>query len=282
MVKTCARWQRERELEEVEEQAKSEAFAQAFAAREVARIREQRELEAAKRKGAAAKGRGRAAAAAAAADADGLAAAAPASKKRSADDALAASGLTAAVHAFASGTASGPAVAPIASVPYAAWSADKAAAAPTSSHDRQAPRMTQYEATSWREAEKLRRAYLRAEMLQAAARKQRRLEYHAKTKELEQRLDSLALTSEKRLRGCVARLVAKGVSQTRLDERLPDYAVYAAHADEVRARHAARGEATHDRKRTRRDEDGDANGRLAQRAGAQAPVAGGGVGASVV
>jgi hypothetical protein len=246
MVKTRARWQRERELEEVEEQAVSEAFAQAFAAREVARIREQRELEAAKRKGAAAKGRGRAAAAAAAADADGLAAAAPASKKRSADDALAASGLTAAVHAFASGTASGPAVAPIASVPYAAWSADKAAAAPTSSHNRQAPRMTQYEATSWREAEKLRRAYLRAEMLQAAARKQRRLEYHAKTKELEQRLDSLALTSEKRLRGCVARLVAKGVSQTRLDERLPDYAVYAAHADEVRARHAARGEATHD------------------------------------
>ncbi|KOO33548.1 hypothetical protein Ctob_016428, partial [Chrysochromulina tobinii] len=208
MVKTRARWQRERELEEAEEQATSEAFAQAFAAREVAKIREQRELEAAKRKNAAAKGRGRAAAAAAAADADGLAAAAPASKKRSADDALAASGLTAAVHAFAS--ASGPAMAPIASVPYAAWSAEKAAAAPTSSHDRQAPRMTQYEATSWREAEKLRRAYLRAEMLQAAARKQRRLEYHAKTKELEQRLDSLALTSEKRLRGCVARLVAKG------------------------------------------------------------------------
>jgi ABC-type transport system involved in cytochrome bd biosynthesis fused ATPase/permease subunit len=85
-----------------------------------------------------------------------LAAAAPASKKRSADDALAASGLTAAVHAFASGTAIGPAVAPIASVPYAAWSADKAAAAPTSSHNRQAPRMTQYEATSWREAEKQR------------------------------------------------------------------------------------------------------------------------------
>ena len=51
MVKTRARWQRERELEEVAEKAASEAFAQAFAAREVARIREQREREAAQRKG---------------------------------------------------------------------------------------------------------------------------------------------------------------------------------------------------------------------------------------
>ena len=146
-----------------------------------ARSREQREREAPEREDAAAKGRGHTAAKSAALTA------APAVKKRSADDALAATGLTAADNAFASDTASGPAVAPIASVPYAAG------------------------------------------------------------------------------------LVAKGVSQTRLVFELADYAVYAAHAAEVRARHAARGEATLDPKRTRRDEDGDANGRLAQRAGSHTP-----------
>jgi hypothetical protein len=257
MEKTRARWKRERELEEVERKAKSEVFAAAFAQRLVACIDEQKK--------AAGKVRGRVVLSAAG--------------KQAAYAKATAMSIAASVEAAGSSVAQ--AAPPIAAAPYSAWPKGKSEAAPTSSHDRARPRMTQYEAENWLEAEIQRRANLRAAMRHArlvdTEREQRRIEEDAKDKQIEQRLDGSALARESSSRGIVEWLLAENASQWRLDAMLVDYGMYAAEADEVRARHAAdevrarhaAREATHDRKRTRREEDGDAQGRLS-RAGSQA------------